>query len=225
MPFALLLDLDGTLIDTLEVILVTMNAALDEVGEPPLRTEELRPLIGMPVQRQMALLRGMEGAVVDEIAERYYRHFASHVEKGVRTYPGVRETLATLTGRSIGTISTRRREVGRLMLRVAGIEGCFTAVVGGNEVVRPKPHPDLVLHAARALARPLRECVVVGDASVDIQAARTAGAWAIAATYGYGDGPSLREAGPHAEIAEFSELPQTLEEIEANAGSLTPNKA
>ncbi len=215
MRLALLLDIDGTLFDTLEVIVETMNAALIEVKEPPLKLEELRPLIGMPVHRQMAILRGMEGPLVDDIANRYYRHFVERVEGGFRPYPGVRETLEVLAGRPIGTMTTRRREVARRMLQVAGLDRYFTAFVGGDEVARPKPEPDLVLHAARAVQRPPEECVIVGDAPVDILAGRAAGAWTVAARYGYGDIASLREVGPHAEIEAFSDLPDVLRGLEA----------
>ncbi len=195
-----------------------MNAALDEVGEPPLELEELRPLIGMPVDRQMAILRRMEGPIVDEITDRYYRHFAEHAERGFGLYPGVKETLAALSDRPIGTMTTRRREVARVMLRAAGIDGYFKAIVGGDEVSRPKPRPDLVFHAARAIAMPLEQCVVVGDAAVDILAGKAAGAWTVAAIYGYGEIASLREATPDKEISEFSELPQVLDRLEARVG-------
>ncbi|MFQ5837315.1 MAG: HAD family hydrolase [Thermoplasmata archaeon] len=218
LPLALLLDVDGTLFDTLDTILSTMNAALDELGEPPLKLEELRPLIGMPVRRQMAILRGMEGPIVNEITERYYRHFVEHAARGLGLYPGVKETLAALSDRPIGTITTRRREVARIMLRAVGINGYFEAIVGGDEVSLPKPNPDLVFHAARAIEVPPERCVVVGDAAVDILAGKAAGAWAVAAIYGYGKIASLQEAGPHAEISEFSELARVLEGLEAGVG-------
>src|SRR3990172_5058346 len=172
---ALLFDLDGTLMDTLDAILAAMNAALKEMGEPPLSREELRPLIGMPVVRQMALLRGMDEAI----------------------------SLRPMT-----TVSTRRREVGRLMLRTAGIESPFTVVVGGDEVSRSKPAPDLVLHAARALARAPSECVVVGDSPVDIAAGRAAGAWTVAVMYGYGNSAELRASAPHRQLARFDGMPE-----------------
>lgn len=217
MPFALLLDIDGTLTDTFDAILEAMNVAVVEFGVAPLRADELRPLIGTPVQRQMKLLRDMEGPIVSEITERYYGEFHRLVDRGVRLYPGIAETLAALKDRRIATMSTRRREEARHMLRVAGIDRFFRVIVGGDEVARPKPNPDLPLHAARALRVPPARAVVVGDSPVDIQAGRAAGTWTVAATYGYGDLPALREAGPHAEIATFSNLPKALADLESRA--------
>ena len=212
--FALLIDIDGTLLETLDAILEAMNLALAELHEPPLQSEELRPLIGMPVQRQMKLLRGMEGPVVEKLTDRYYEHFRAIIDRGVRLYPGVPTTLESLAGRRIATVSTRRRDEARHMLRVANIERYFTAIVGGDEVSRPKPHPDLPRFAANALRVPPSQAVVVGDSLVDIEAGRAAGTWTVAATYGYGELATLREARPHAEIARFSDLPRALADLE-----------
>lgn len=216
MPLALLLDIDGTLLDTLDAIMAATNGALAEVGPPPLRTEELRPLIGIPIDRQMQMLRGIDAETAAGIGESYYRHFVEHVDRGVRPYPGVAETLARLADRPIGTMTTRRREVAERMLRKAGLDGHFRAITGGDEVPRPKPEPDLPRHAARALGVAPEACVVVGDAPVDILAGRAAGTWTVAATYGYGDLRELRDVHPHAEIAAFPELPHVLEQLEAH---------
>ena len=211
---AVLLDLDGTLMDTFDAIVETMNRGMADAGEPPLKAEELRPLVGIPVVVQLGMLRGIAGPKAERIGETYYRHFMRHVEGGVRLYPGVKETLAKMPARMIGTMTTRRREVARLMIRVAGIETYFRAITGGDEVARPKPSPDLPLHAAKALGVPAPECVVVGDSPVDVLAGRAAGMRTVAATYGYGELAALRDAGPDAEITRFAALPRALAALE-----------
>ncbi len=205
--------------DTFDAIVAAMNAALAEVGEGPIAREELRPLIGMPVQRQLDLLRGMTGPKVDEITDRYYAHFMEDVERGLPLFPGVKETLPSLSGRSMSTMTTRRRAVAVRMLEVSGIATYFRAIVGGDDVSRPKPYPDLPLFSARALGRPPQECVVVGDAPVDILAGRAARMWTVAVTYGYGDARALREAKPHATVDRFAGLRDAIEELEAEAGA------
>jgi len=214
---AVLFDIDGTLVETLDLILEAMNGALAELGEGPLRADELRPLIGMPVARQMKILRDLEGPVADVITDRYYARFTALVENGVRLYPGVRETFPSLAGRRIGTMTTRRQKVADLLLRVAGIRPYFTKVVGGDEVSRPKPEPDLPRHAAKALGVPPTECVVVGDSPVDILAGRAAGMWTVAAMYGYGTREALRDAKPHAEVPRFADLPEVVRALDARA--------
>lgn len=214
MPLAILFDIDGTLLDTFDAILTAMNRAMEGTSVAPLTREELRPLIGMPVQRQMAMLRGMEGPEVDALTDRYYTHFLAIVEKCVTPYPGVMETLPQLAGRPIGTMTTRRRDGARLMLRVTGLDSYFTAIIGGDQAPRPKPYPDLPRLGAETLGVPPERCVVVGDAPVDILAGRAARMWTVAATYGYGESRSLREAKPHAEIARFAELPRVIADLE-----------
>lgn len=216
MVLALLFDIDGTLIDTIDAIVASMNRALVECGVQPLEREELRPLVGMPVARQMDQLRGMQGPVVSRITDRYYEFFMENVEKGLPLFPGVKETLPLLH-RPISTMTTRRLYSARRMLEVAGIAPCFQAIVGGDEVPRPKPFPDLPIYSAKALGLPPERCVVVGDAPVDILAGRAARTWTVAATYGYGDRAAIREAKPHAEIRRFEELPGVLEDLESRA--------
>lgn len=214
MPLALLLDLDGTLFDTFDAILASMNGGLATLGEPPLGGAELQPLIGMPVERQMAILRSWDAVRSAELADLYYSRFVERVETGLPLYPGVEETLAALADRPVGTMTTRRRETARRMLRRAGLDRHFAAIVGGDEVARPKPNPDLVLHAARAVGRPPKACTVVGDAPVDVQAGRAAGTWTVAARYGYGNPEELEAAGPQAHVDAFSELPDVLARLE-----------
>lgn len=206
--------MDGTLFDTLDIIVEAMNAALRELRLPPLEREELRPLIGMPVRRQMLILRGMKGNIVDRIGNLYYRHFITLIDDRLRTFPGVGETLKALSGRPIGTVTTRRQAVARRMLQIGGLEEYFTAITGGDQVSRPKPYPDLVLRAAKALGAPPSKCVVVGDAPVDIEAGNAAGARTVAAMYGYGDREALRKAGPDAEMEQFSDLRQIVQRME-----------
>ena len=218
MALGLLFDIDGTLMETLDAIVASMNAALKAFDVAPLTAEELRPLIGMPVSRQMDLLRGMQGARVDRITDLYYEHFMEHVEGGLPLFPGVAETLPQLTKHAISTMTTRRLHVARRMLEVSGIAPHFKTVVGGDEVPRPKPYPDLPLYSAQAIGVPPAHCVVIGDAPVDILAGRSARMGTVAAMYGYGSPRGLREAKPHATIARFAELPAILEELEARIG-------
>ena len=214
----LLFDLDGTLVDTFDQILQAQNEALAVFGEPPLRADELRPLIGIPLAKQMETTRGMApGPRVAAINEEYYRHFRRLVRIRVRVYPGVRETLAVLRSRPIGTVTTRRRTVADLMLRKAGIRRYFRTVVGGDDVSRSKPEPDLPLFAAKSLGLPPEQCIVVGDAPVDILAGRAAGARTIAAAYGYGRREELLAAQPSAVLERFADLPRLLAGIEGSA--------
>lgn len=217
MSLALLFDIDGTLMDTLAAIVDAMNAAAKEFEVAPFRSAELRPMIGTPVQRQLQELRGISNAPADAFTERYYAHFTRLVDRGLRLYAEVRETFPALSNRRIATVSTRRRDEARHMLRVTGLEPYFGAIVGGDEVRRPKPSPDLPVFAAEALGVDPSKCVVIGDSPVDVRAGHAAGMRTVAVSYGYGDPAALRAAKPDAVIAHFADLPAILGSFEARA--------
>src|SRR5207244_7939889 len=120
---------------------------------PEFREDELRPTIGKPVPRQLDELRGISGPLADAFTDRYYVHFTRLVERGVRLYPGVAETFPRLADRRIGTMSTRRRYQVARMLQAVRLESFFHAIVGGDDVTRPKPSPGLPPPRAQALAR------------------------------------------------------------------------
>ena len=216
MVLALLFDIDGTLLHTLDAIVDSMNAAFQEFGVRPLTAAEIRPMIGMPVARQMDQLRGMRGPVVERIAVRYYEVFMRLVVDGLPLFPGVRDTLPGLN-RPVCSLTSRRRFGARRMLEVAGLASYFDAIVGGDEVDRPKPYPDLPRFSARALGVSPKSCVVVGDSPVDVLAGRSAGMWTVAAMYGYGDPAAIRQSKPHAVLERFAELPRVLAELEGEA--------
>ena len=214
MTLALLLDLDGTLLRTLDAIERAMNAAMaDIIDSRAFKAAELRPLIGTPVQHQLEVLRGITGSTADDFADRYYEYFMAIVERDIHLFPGVKETFPRLASRRIGTMTTRRRDGARRMLELAGLLPYFAAVVGGDEVEHPKPAPDLPRHCAKTLGVRPEECVVVGDSPVDILAGRAAGTWTVAAMYGYGEPRALREANPDAEIGAFTDLPRVLRHL------------
>jgi HAD superfamily hydrolase (TIGR01549 family) len=221
MQLSLLFDLDGTLMDTFDLILPAMNRTMEEFSVKPFAPEELRPMIGMPVQRQLEQLRGITGPVAERITDRYYEQFSAFVDQGVGLFSGVAETLPRLAeGRAIGTMTTRRRIEARHMLRVTGIEPYFRAVVGGDDAPRPKPYPDLPRLAAASIGMPPEHCIVVGDSPVDILAGRAARTWTVAAMYGYGRPEAIREAKPHAEITRFPELERVVADFETRAASV-----
>ena len=172
---AVLFDIDGTLPDTAPAIVAAVNEAIPDRGLRPFSIDELRPLFGRPVQAQLEVLRGVTGPEADAFTDRYYDRFMARMESAVVVYPGVRKTLPRLTAARIGTISTRRAKEARRMLEFARLATHFTSIVGGDQVARPKPDPDLPLLAARRLGADPTACVVVGDSPVDVLAGKAGG--------------------------------------------------
>jgi 2-phosphoglycolate phosphatase len=210
MVLAVLFDIDGTLLDTLGSIVAAMNDAIRDTGIRPFGLQELRPLIGTSVPHQLEVLRGRTGPSADAFTDRYYDAFMRRMEESIVLYPGVAETFPVLRGVRIGTASTRRAREARRMLELAGLLPAFDSVVGGDQVSRPKPNPDLPLHGARSLGVSPDACALVGDSPVDVRAGKAAGMRTVAVTYGYGDPAALRAEAPDATVDRFADLLRVL---------------
>ncbi len=199
-------DLDGTLADTIGLIVASYNHAFRTVlGSGTERdAAEIRRWIGRP------LLESFEAISPDHAIEldRVYREWnIAHTADFLREYPGVREILHDLefAGARLGIVTSKRRQTALLAMRGVGIED--VPLVGALEdTVEHKPRPAPLLHGAAALGADPGNCVYVGDAVVDIQAARAAGMGAIAVSWGAGRRQDLAAAGPDALVDTAADL-------------------
>jgi pyrophosphatase PpaX len=178
-----LFDLDGTLADTIGLIVASYNHAFQEVMGTERDEAEIRSWIGRPLIESFA-------AVAPEHAEeldRVYREWnIANTERLLRAYPGVAELLADLEGAGLrtGVVTSKRRETALLAMRGVGIEGLAPLLSTLEDTEKHKPLPDPLLHGAARLGVDPADCVYVGDAAVDVAAARAAGMAAIGVTWG-----------------------------------------
>jgi pyrophosphatase PpaX len=185
-PFAgVLFDLDGTLVDTLELILAsyrhTMAEHLDEV--PP--DEVWLRTMGTPLTEQLR-----EFARTPEEAESMLRTYIDHNEENhrrlVRPFPGMREAVHEIrdAGYPLGIVTSKLRRQAIRELENVGLDGVFGALVCADDVERPKPHPEPVHRAAAGLGLPAERLLLVGDSIYDLRAGRAAGTRTAAALWG-----------------------------------------
>lgn len=177
-------DMDGTLIDSATVVpdaFIATTAALG--GLPPSRGEVVAAYsLGEPMVMLSHLLD--RPATRDDVAL-YHRSLAERAA-GVRAYPGIVAVLDQLHGQlPMAVFTGASARAAQILLGAVGLLHRFEAVVGGDQVARPKPYPDGILAACRALGLPSRDCAYVGDASVDLQAASASGALPLAAGWGH----------------------------------------
>ncbi|MET8953586.1 HAD family hydrolase [Streptomyces sp. NPDC004393] len=212
MTGALLLDLDGTLLDTPGAIARTLRSVLFEVAGRTVGTDAVRATVGRPLDTSVAALLDRDPAdpVVADAVARYREAFAATVLPRAReiVLPGVVEglTLAREAGAALAVATSKVRASTEPLLRAAGLDGFFDTVACHDMVDRGKPHPDLALYAADALAVPPEVCVVVGDSGDDMRMARGAGMRALGVTTGVASAETLAEAGAHAVYDRFDEL-------------------
>jgi pyrophosphatase PpaX len=179
-----LFDLDGTLIDSGAMIVASMRHATATVLGREIPEDELRAAVGGP--GLIAQMRALDESRVDELVEAYRLH-NEPLHSELEPCPGIEDALRTLRdeGRRLGIVTAKRRATVRLAFDVLPqLEDFFDLVVGSDDTVRHKPHPDPLLVALDRLdARP-RDAAYVGDSPFDVQAARAAGVAAIAVAWG-----------------------------------------
>lgn len=204
---AVLLDLDGTLLDTAPDIATATNAMLARLGRRGLSETRIVEFIGQGiaslVRRVLAETGGAgpEAGFEDGLAHFEAAYF-EHVADRSRPYPGVIEGLERLrrAGVPLGCVTNKASRFTRPLLSATGLEGYFGAVVSGDEVARKKPEPDALLAAAAALGVAARETWLIGDSANDVKAARAAGCPVAVVPYGYREGLAVHDLGADAVV-------------------------
>jgi pyrophosphatase PpaX len=200
-----LLDFDGTLADSVDLIVASFRAALgDEVPDG-----ELRSWIGRPLRLLMEQVRPGQ---VDASMAAYRAFYREHHDAMIRPVAGMAELLGSLrdAAATVGVVSSKRADFIDLGLTALGMAGTVEILAGQDDTERHKPHPDPLLYAARGLGVPPADCVYVGDAVVDIEAGRAAGMGTVGVTWGAGTPTALLAAAPTALVADVPQLASVL---------------
>lgn len=183
-----LLDLDGTLLDTAPDMAAALNRLRVEEGAVPLDFAAIRPHVSHGAAALVKL--GFPGADEQRFAmlrQRFLDAYAAQIANETCLFPGFDTVLDTLEARGLpwGVVTNKQASLtGPLLaaLKLADRPGC---VVSGDTVAQRKPHPAPLLHAAGLLGLEPRACVYVGDAERDVQAGRAAGMRTLIALFGY----------------------------------------
>src|SRR5262245_17586589 len=182
---AVLFDLDGTLIDSIELILKSAHHAFaGRDGHVPSDAEWLTG-VGIPLQAMMQRY-ARDDAEVAALIAKYREYQLAHHDRLVRAYDGVVETVDLLRGRghALGVVSSKTTCRAKRGLETAGLDGHFDLIVGCDSCERHKPDPAPVLFALEQLGYAPEEAVFVGDSVHDINAGNAAGVRTIAALWG-----------------------------------------
>jgi phosphoglycolate phosphatase len=196
------LDLDGTLVDSLGDLHASVNHALAAVGLPPRSLEEVRGFVGEGARRLLERSVGARADLLDPALEAWRVHYEAHLLDRTRPYPGIEAALRG-AGRELAVLTNKPGAMARRILEGLGLAPRFRAVVGGGEAPR-KPDPGgLRALMAEAGAGP-GETVLVGDSRVDVETGRAAGVRVVAVTWGLGRREEL--AGADALVDRADEL-------------------
>ncbi len=218
-PKMILIDLDGTLVDSVPDLAFSMDATLVELGRPPRGEPAIRNWVGNGVERlvQRALINALDGEADPELFARalpiFLRIYQANTSKRSRLYPGVREGLDQLRaqGFRLGCVTNKAERFTLPLLRDKGILDAFELVVSGDTLPQKKPDPAPLLHAAARFEVAPNEALMVGDSRSDVKAARAAGFGIVCMRYGYNHGNDIREEGPDAVLDRLDALPGLLQ--------------
>lgn len=209
-PEALIFDLDGTLVDSAPGICASARAAGRVLGYHDVADAAITPLIGLPLRQMFQTIAGPDAD--DVAAEAWIAQYRLAFDRialpATAAFPGVRETLEywRRNGRRLAVATSKRTDVAERVIDAAGLTHLFETVVGGDQVVRGKPNPDMALRVLDLLAVPADRAVIVGDTTHDLGMARAAGVAAYAVSYGAHDRALLQAAAPVAIVDRFDDL-------------------
>ena len=209
---AVIWDLDGTLLNTLDDLAASVNAALAMNGMPLRSTEEVRAFVGNGIRNLMmrAVPGGEANPAFDKALEDFTRHYGAHSRDRTRPYDGILEMLDRLSAAGVKhAIVSNKIDFAVKALSRAYFGERMCAAIGDDPSRARKPAPDSVFAAMREMGVTAQETVYVGDSDVDVLTARNAGVPCVAVLWGFRDEACLRAAGAE----RLARMPDELREI------------
>ena len=210
-PAAVLFDLDGTLIDSIALILGSMRHAFASCARVTPSDDEWLTGVGIPL-RTMFQRYTSEEVEADRLIAAYREHQLANHDSLVRCYDEVPQTLAALerAGHPLAVVTSKGDVLARRGLELVGIAAHFETIVSCDSCTRHKPHPEPVLTALERLGYEPDEALFVGDSVHDIEAGNAAGVETVAALWGPFSREQLAVARPDRYIDRIGELLQVL---------------
>lgn len=207
-PAALLFDLDGTLIDSIQLIIESVEHAFSgRSGRAPSRAEWMAG-IGTPLFAQLREFATDDADLV-RLTDAYRAYQRQHHDRLTRCFQGIPDVLAELrgAGHPMGVVTSKADEIARRGLAHVGLLDLMDVLIGADSSTRHKPDPEPVHLALAALGYAPSEAIFVGDAPFDLAAGRAAGVRTIAVTWGAFSREQLAAWEPHAIVDRIEELP------------------
>lgn len=216
-PKLVIIDLDGTLVDTVPDLSACVDTMLVSLGRMPCGEARVRTWVGNGVDRliKRSLTGRLDGEPDPPLFERARRLFMScygeNTSRRSRPYPGAVRALDQFRQRGILLVCVTNKpgKFTTKLLADLGLLERFDLILSGDTLPQRKPDPLPLLHAAGHFGLPPAQCLMVGDSKTDVAAARAAGIPVVCVSYGYNHGEDIRAAGPDAVIdslEEFSDL-------------------
>lgn len=196
---AIIFDLDGTLIDSLDDITDALNAGLQRLGEPGADRERVRTWIGDGLANLCRrALQNDDNRLVDQLQRHVRDAYMQHCADKTLPYPNILETLELLQQKGIPAcvLSNKPHDLTVAIVAQLGMNQFFRRVRGCMDEEHRKPSPVAALELLEVMGHAAAETVMIGDGPADILCARNAGMKSAAVTWGFRDRPELKKIAP-----------------------------
>ena len=211
---AVILDLDGTLVDTAEEIALALNETLAGLGHPVVSLEAATALIGRGVRALVERAVARVGATtdLDHAVEIFEARYERLVATRATLFPDVREGLDAMlaAGLKMGVVTNKPRLFTEKLLSYLEVGNMFDTVIAGDDGIRRKPFGDMLAAAAKNMGVGIDETLMVGDSDNDVLAARDAGCLVWCVPYGYNEGRPAESLGCDRMVATVLEAARLL---------------
>jgi phosphoglycolate phosphatase len=219
-PDMILIDVDGTLVDSVPDLAYCVDAMQARLGRPARGEAAVRNWVGNGVERlvERALTGELDGVPDAQDFQRAFPVFldlyARNTSQRSRLYPGVRESLEHFRthGYALGCVTNKAARFTEPLLEDLGIAGYFSIIISGDTLPQKKPDPAPLRHAAEFFGVAPEAALMIGDSVSDVKAARAAGFQIVCMSYGYNHGEDIRDARPDAVVDTMTEILPLLEQ-------------
>lgn len=195
---SVLFDLDGTLLDTLEDLYLSVNAALEMFGFPEKTKDEVRQSVGNGVRNLMirSVPDGEANPRFEECSQAFQKYYQKHLNDHTGPYAGIMELLRELSAmRCPMAVISNKGDLAVKKLCQQYFEGVIPVAIGETATVRRKPEPDTVFEAIRSLGVQKEDCVYIGDSEVDLLTSANSGIPCICVSWGFRGRKVLTDLG------------------------------
>lgn len=218
-PQMILIDVDGTLVDSVPDLTFCVDEMMKALGQAPQGEARVRNWVGNGVERlvRRALIGQLDGepdeALYQKAAPIFLDLYAENTSKRSLLYPGVLEALDYFksAGYKLGCVTNKAAQFTLPLLRDLGIANDFAIIVSGDTLPQKKPDPAPLLHAAKFFEVAPEHALMIGDSVSDVKAARAAGFQIACMSYGYNHGINIRDSNPDAVVDAMIDLKPLLE--------------
>ncbi|MDP6727385.1 MAG: phosphoglycolate phosphatase [Gammaproteobacteria bacterium] len=213
-PKVIMIDVDGTLVDSVPDLAYCVDEMMVELGMERRGEDKVRHWVGNGVSKlvERAISGELEGQLNKELFNKAYpiflNYYAENTAKRTCLYKGVREGLNYLSsqGYYLGCVTNKATQFTHPLLKELGIFDYFKIVISGDTLTKKKPDPMPLLYGAEYFGVRPEECLMIGDSVSDVKASRSAGFDIICMSYGYNHGNNIADEKPDLVIDSMTEL-------------------